>query len=264
MSAPLHRVIVVGDSTGVPELLERVPADRVVAVVAADIRPQSHDALRQLAEAMRVSLLIQPRATSPEYPNFVAALAALAPDGLICHSYSMRLRADVLALVHGRAFNVHLALLPRNRGPNPVQWALIHGDATTGATLHLMDEEFDRGPIVDQESIVIEDSDTWPSLLDRARAAGRRLLDRAIPRLLDGQWSARAQSEQHAVINSRIPRDSFAIDFRLMSDQQVVNLVRAQVAPLGGAYLDTLRGRVRFTAPLTRADVAELRRQHAD
>ncbi len=263
MTAALQRVLVVGDSTGVPELLERLPADRVVAIVAAVIRPQYHDALQRIADDRRVPMLVQPRIDAPEYAAFGAALRALSPDSLICHSYAMLLREDVLSLVSGRAFNVHLALLPRHRGPNPIQWALIHGDAMTGATMHVMNETFDRGPIVDQESIGIEDIDTWASLLDRAREAGRRLLDRAIPALLDGTWSTRPQDEGRAVTNARIPRDSMPIDFAKMTDQQVVNLIRAQVAPLEGAYLDTFVGRLRFTTPITRAEAAALRRQHA-
>ena len=40
---------------------------------------------------------------------------------------------------------MHHSLLPRHRGPNPIQWALIHGDSTTGVTVHVMGVNFDDG-----------------------------------------------------------------------------------------------------------------------
>jgi methionyl-tRNA formyltransferase len=264
MPVPLQRVLLIGDSTGIPELLERMPGDRVAGIVAAAIRPQYHDALQRLAIDRGVPMLIQPRVDAPDYAEFIAALRSLAPDSLICHSYSMLLRPDLLSLVSGRAFNLHLALLPRHRGPNPIQWALIHGDANTGATLHVMNESFDRGPIVDQESIAIDDTDTWASLLERARDAGRYVLDRTLPALLAGTWTARPQDEREAVTNTRIPRESLPIDFVRMTDRQIVDLVRAQVAPLQGAYLESGAGRLRFTAPITPAEAAAMRRQYAD
>lgn len=262
-SLPLQRLLVVGDTYGVPEILARVPSECVIGIVAAEIRPQFHVVLKNIADRLGVPLLVQPRAASPCYPDFVSGLSKLRPDSLICHSYSMLIRHDVLGLVEGRAFNVHMALLPRNRGPNPIQWALIHGDKKSGVSLHVMDEGFDNGHIIEQESIDILDSDTWLTLLTRLKVATSELLDRAMPLLLNGNWQATTQNERIALRNPRIPPDSFEINFAVMSDLQIYNLIRAQIAPLKGAYLDTSSGRVRFTERLTLEKITEMRRIHA-
>lgn len=260
ISSPIQRLLVVGDTYGVPEVLARVPRECVAGIVAAEIRPQYHTELEKLSAQIGVPFCIQPRADAPNYPDFLACLADSRPDSLICHSYSMLIRGEVLNLVGGRAFNVHMALLPRNRGPNPIQWALIHGDHKTGVSLHVMDTGFDSGPIVDQEVVGISDVDTWRTLFSNAKVAASKLLDRAMPLLLSGNWRANPQDERLALQNKRIPAESFAIDFASMSDRQIFNLIRAQVAPLKGAYLDKPSGRVRFAERISIEEIAEMRK----
>ena len=262
ISSPIQRILLVGDTYGVPELLARVPSECVVGIVTAEIRPQYHEELKELADGIGVPFLIQPRVDSPNYSDFLSYLTKLCPDSLICHSYSMLIRSDVLNLIGGRAFNVHMALLPRNQGPNPIQWALIHGDQNSGVTLHVMDENFDRGAIVDQDTVDILFEDTWLTLSSRLRVATSELLDRMIPLLLSGNWQATPQNKSVALHNTRITPESFQINFAIMSDLQVYNLIRAQVAPLKGAYLDSLSGKVRFTECLSLEGIAEMRKQH--
>lgn len=259
-SLPIQRLLVVGDTYGVPAILARVPSECVVGIIAAEIRPQYLEELKNIAGGLGVPLLVQPRVNSPNYLDFFSGLTRLCPDSLICHSYSMLIRGDVLNLVSGHAFNVHMALLPRNRGPNPIQWALIHGDQKSGVSLHVMDEGFDSGSIVDQESINISTMDTWLTLLSILKVATSKLLDRAMPLLLNGNWQATQQDERIALHNTRIPSESFEINFAVMSDLQIYNLIRAQVAPLKGTYLDTSSGRVRFTEIISLEKVAEMRK----
>jgi len=263
VNVPLRRLLVVGDSSGIPGLLQRIPASRVVGMVAAENRPQYHDKLKLIAQDIGVPLLIQPPKLSPRYADFMNGVMQTAPDGLICNSYSMLIHADVLSIVSGRAFNVHAALLPRNRGPNPVQWALIRGDARTGVSLHVMSAVFDAGAVIDQEPLDILMLDTWVTLSSRLASASERLLDRVLPLLLKGDWQEVPQDESSASSNPRISPESFEIDFKQITDLQIYNLIRGQVSPLNGAYLTTATGVLRFASMLTLADVAELRALHA-
>ena len=260
----MKQLLIVGDGYGVPELLEFIPHHKVRAIIAASNRPQYHSDLEKIASDLGVSFLMQPLVgDKAAYAQFVHDVKKMSPDGLFSHSYSMLVRPDILHLVEGRAFNVHAALLPRNRGPNPVQWALIHGEDKTGVTLHVMDNGIDSGAIVDQKSIAISDKDTWVSLMERVRSETRELLKRAIPRLLDGRWTAKPQDAHMATTNKRISRDSFRIDFSSMSDRDIFNLIRAQVEPLAGAYVETREGQIRFKSYMLIDDVASLRARYA-
>ena len=85
-SSPIQRILVVGDTYGVPEILARIPSKCVVGIVAAEIRPQYHEELQDLANRIGVPLLVQPRLNLPSYSDFLSCLKKLCPDSLICHS----------------------------------------------------------------------------------------------------------------------------------------------------------------------------------
>lgn len=262
-STPLRRILVVGDTYGVPALLMRLPEDRVVGIVAASIRPSHVEHLRALASKHGIPFFVQPRRDETEGRKmFLDGLRSLAPDSLICHSYSMIIPKDVLELVDGQAFNVHFALLPKNRGPNPVQWSIIRGEEETGITVHIMTERLDDGPIVDQITVPVAHSDTWVTLHEKMKNATEILLDRVLPRLLEGSWSSRPQVEGGATSNKRIPKESFEIDFRAMTDLEIYNLIRAQAHPLEGPFIMHAGKTLRFNRLLPFDEIAELRKQY--
>ncbi len=260
MSQQLKRVLLVGDNFGISQLLRQVDNELVVGLVGASIRPRDNQYLRKRAAKLGVPFCNQPKFTqSVAYSNFLNSVKALKPDGIICHSYSMLIREDFISLVDGNAFNIHYALLPRHRGPNPIQWALIHGDFSTGATIHLMDRNFDEGDIVDQVFVDISDNDTWKTLLERVNEQANLLLEKTLPDLIRGTWSAKKQDTSKALKNSRIKSESFPIVFSSMTDREIFNLIRAQVSPLSGAYLDTPSGQIRFKEFLSINEVRSLR-----
>ena len=78
------------------------------------------------------------------------ASRALAPDFLFSFYYRQMLKPALLALPRRGALNMHGSLLPNYRGRAPVNWAVLHGERETGATLHYMVEKPDAGDIVAQ------------------------------------------------------------------------------------------------------------------
>ncbi len=86
-------------------------------------------------------------------------LAAYEPDVALCASFPARIPADALQTPRLGILNLHPALLPRYRGPNPMGWALRNGDAEIGITVHRMVEKLDAGPILSQGAIAVGDHD---------------------------------------------------------------------------------------------------------
>src|SRR5881275_1575084 len=74
------------------------------------------------------------------------------PDLLLCTAFPWRIPAEALAVPRIGCVNGHPSLLPRFRGPTPVAWAIRSGETRIGFTYHLMDEQFDTGPILAQGS----------------------------------------------------------------------------------------------------------------
>jgi len=87
---------------------------------------------------------------------------------LVCLAGYMRLvSAEFLRAFHHRVLNIHPSLLPAFPGLNAQEQALRHGVKITGCTVHIVDEELDRGPIVLQRAVPVNDSDTVESLSAR-------------------------------------------------------------------------------------------------
>jgi methionyl-tRNA formyltransferase len=209
----------------------------VRVLVRAELRPEQAPALAELARRRGLELLVQPRANAGAAATraFVRQLSAHAPDLIVVDSYSMLLSAPVLAVAKVACLNLHGALLPAYRGPNPVQWALINDERETGVTLHLMDTGFDTGAIVDQRVIPIAIDDTWRELYALQDTAARELLRDSLPRYLRGEIRTVAQDRaESSQFPRRTPEDG-VIDWE-HSALAIHNLIRALVAPLPGAF----------------------------
>jgi UDP-4-amino-4-deoxy-L-arabinose formyltransferase/UDP-glucuronic acid dehydrogenase (UDP-4-keto-hexauronic acid decarboxylating) len=258
------RAVLFGDSLGIPQLLAAVPEALPAGIVAAGARPQYHDELRALAADRGVRFLIQPayEPAGVEYRDFTRAIADGGFDLLLCNSYSMIVRPDVLELVAGAAYNVHWSLLPLNRGPNPTQWAIIKGERSTGVTIHHMDVGVDSGAIVAQAEEPISETDTWVSVNERLRALALGLLSEAVPMILSGSVEVREQDHSLATVNPRLTADYPRIDFAAMSDRDIFDLIRAQVAPLPGAFVEREGEQMHFDRLHTMEEVAELRSRY--
>jgi UDP-4-amino-4-deoxy-L-arabinose formyltransferase/UDP-glucuronic acid dehydrogenase (UDP-4-keto-hexauronic acid decarboxylating) len=255
-----RRAALCGDTFGLPQLLRLLPPGRAVCLVGAAVRPDSHPALAALAREAGLPFLVQPRRGDPGHPGFLGALAELSPDLILVNSYAQLIPPEVLAISGGNGANIHWSLLPRNRGPNPVQWAIIRGEEETGVSLHHLDWEVDAGDLIAQQRVPILPSDTWLTLHARLSAASEELLAAALPELVAGRSPRRPQDRRAATVNARLGPDSPRIHWEAMTDRQVHDLIRAQVAPLAGAFCETPGGRIRFTGYVPLDAIPALRR----
>jgi len=187
-------------------------------------------------------------------------LSALSLDVIICFSYSLKIPAPVVAIPRLDAVNIHGGLLPECRGANVLQWVLIEDHATTGCTMHLLDNEFDTGAIVYRDEIPIDDRDDALSLRLKIAELARSQLERSVETWRTGQHLARVpQNEDRARVYRRRKPEDGLFDWSF-TDRQIFCLVRALVHPWPGARFVDSAGRLhvidRF---LTMEEVAELR-----
>lgn len=180
----------------------------------------------------------------PNDPAVLAELAAPRPDFLFSFYYRLMLKAPLLALPAHGAFNMHGSLLPKYRGRVPVNWAVIHGERETGATLHQMVEKPDAGGIVAQQAVPILPDDTAFDVFNKVTLASEMALDGILPDLLAGRAVARPQDlAAGAYFGGRKAEDG-RIDWRQPA-AAVHNLIRGVAPPYPGAFSDTAKGRLR-------------------
>lgn len=186
----------------------------------------------ELATRSGIPVRLDARLTEPAP---LAALRTAAPDLLLSCYYRSLLPLAALAVAPLGSFNVHGSLLPRYRGRAPVNWAVLHGETETGATLHVMTARADAGDIVDQDTVPIGPDDTAGEVQARVRDAAVRVLDRQLDALAAGRAPRRPQDAARATtFGKRRPEDG-AFDWSCPA-AEIHNLVRAVSHPYPGAF----------------------------
>jgi phosphoribosylaminoimidazolecarboxamide formyltransferase/IMP cyclohydrolase len=128
-------------------------------------------------------------------------LAGASPDVVVLAGYMRIVGPAVLAAYRGRILNTHPSLLPAFPGAHAVRDALEAGVTVTGATVHLVDETLDGGPIVLQDAVDVLPGDEPAPLHERIKAVEHRLLPRAVSLLLAGAVSV---DGRHVTIDAAI------------------------------------------------------------
>jgi len=165
----------------------------------------------------------------------VARIAALRPDFLFSFYYRLMLQPPLLALPRRGALNMHGSLLPKYRGRAPVNWAVLHGERRTGATLHYMADKPDAGDIVAQQAVPILPDDTAREVFDKVTVAAEICLDAVLPALIAGTAARYPNDIAHgSYFGARTPADG-RIDWQ-QSALEIHNLVRAVAPPYPGAH----------------------------
>lgn len=118
----------------------------------------------------------------------VRLIQDLKPEIIIVSSFNQIIPEAVISIPKYGVINIHPSLLPKYRGPTPVEWVLLKGEKETGVTIHLIDTaEIDKGHIIVQERINIEPEDTNGSLRCKLSHMVEPLLEKALIRALSAE-----------------------------------------------------------------------------
>jgi methionyl-tRNA formyltransferase len=132
---------------------------------------------------------------------------------------------------------MHGSLLPKYRGRAPVNWAILHGETQTGATLHVMEVKPDAGDIVGQASVNIEPDETATEVFEKVTQAAVTVIQQVLPELIQGKVPRKPNElSKGSYFGGRKPADG-----QIHWDQtakQVHDLVRAVAPPYPGAFTD--------------------------
>jgi methionyl-tRNA formyltransferase len=203
----------------------------------------------QLARGRSIETLVP---DDPNAPEIAGKIRDLRPDFLFSFYYRRMLGRALLGVPGRGAFNMHGSLLPKYRGRAPVNWAIIHGETETGATLHEMVEKPDAGRIVDQEAVAILPDELAVDVFGKVTGAAERVLRRSLPKLVDGSAVLRAQDlSQGGYFGGRRPEDG-RIDWSVPA-KRVHDLVRAVAPPYPGAFTEVEGMRLRVLRTRTGA-----------
>jgi methionyl-tRNA formyltransferase len=179
--------------------------------------------------------VITPEAASE--PDVQERVATIAPDYIFSFYYRQMIPMSVLNLAKIAALNMHGSLLPKYRGRVPINWAVLHGETETGATLHVMAEKPDAGDIVAQQAVPIGPDETAGEVFAKVTTAAAETLTSVLPHLIKGEVPRRPNIlAEGSYFGGRKPEDG-RIHWQ-QSAAQVYNLIRAVAPPYPGAFYD--------------------------
>lgn len=119
-------------------------------------------------------------------PAFVEKVKARGVDVIVSIAAPQIFRKNLIRSVPRGCINSHSALLPENRGMMPVFWGLYKGDTHIGVTIHVIDEELDKGDILAREKVPVGDRSLHEMILLTKRVSAR-LVDQTLRRMVAGE-----------------------------------------------------------------------------
>ena len=204
------------------------------------------DSVAELAELHGIPTITP---DNPNTPEVIAQIRALQPDFFFSFYYREMLKRELLEIPKRGALNMHGSLLPKYRGRVPVNWAIIHGETETGATLHYMTEKPDNGDIVAQQAVPILPDDMALQVFQKVTVAAEIALNDCLPDLLAGRAKALKQDlSKGGYFGGRKAEDGI-IDWS-GSAQAIHNLVRAVAPPYPGASTQLMGKQMRILQTL--------------
>ena len=183
-----------GGGSNAAAILDAIDAgalDAEAAVLVSD-RPDA-GALQRAADRGLPTAVVPPDGGEAAFAQaLLDVLAAHEADAVALAGYLRKVPDPVVWAYRNRILNVHPSLLPAFGGPGWYgrrvhQGVLDYGCRVSGATVHLVDSEYDTGPVVLQEAVRVEPGDTAEALAARVLAVEHRLFPQALAMLADGR-----------------------------------------------------------------------------
>ena len=171
------------------------------------------------------------------------AIADLAPDAVAVVAYSLLIPSSLLAVPRHGWINLHYSLLPRWRGAAPVQYAIWHGDTTTGVTTFRIDAGLDTGDIIDAAATEIGPDATSGDLLERLTLLGSDVLASTMSSLAAGTAVLTPQTGEASLAPKITPAEA---KLNLVEPaESLANQIRA-LTPAPGAWATMAGGRMKI------------------
>ena len=169
-------------------------------------------------------LILQPKSIRKE-PNIIKALKELKPDFFVTFAFGQILSQEVLDIPKYETINLHVSLLPKYRGANPIQRAIINGDTITGICTMITELGLDCGDICMKEPICITPNMNCIELFDICASHSPELLEKTLIGIKNGTIKPEKQSEEGLCFADKLQKEECKIDWT-KSALEIHNLVR--------------------------------------
>ena len=151
------------------------------------------------------------------------------PTGVLV-SYGKIIPQTIIDLFQPGIINVHPSLLPKYRGPSPIESAIANRDKNTGVTIMRLEQAMDAGPIYYQETYPLDFTETQPELYQTLGQLGAQLLTQKLPNIINGILQPTPQdNNSRATYCSLLSKDGSRLDPQQLTADQAEAKIRAHL-----------------------------------
>lgn len=213
---------------GTPEFaskfLESLHADEDISVDAVVCQPDkpvgrkkiiTAPATKNFAAENDIDVLQPESLRSAEIADQLRKINA---DLFVIIAYGKIIPQEILDIPKQGCVNVHPSLLPKYRGPSPIQSAILNQESETAVTVMLIDEKMDHGPILAQKSISINANETSTSLRGKVVEIGKPLLIETVKKYADGKIEPQEQNHDEATFCKMLEKADAKIDWNTSAE----------------------------------------------
>lgn len=210
----------------------------VCAVVTQPDKPAGRGHKLQMSPIKKYALekgidLYQPKSIRKE-PEIIDALKKYEPDFFVTFAFGQILSQEVLDIPKYQTINLHASLLPKYRGANPIQRAIINGDSETGICTMITELGLDCGDICKKLVIPISKTMNCEQLWDEIAEKSPKMISQTLKELVNGTLSPQKQCEDGVCMANKLTKEECQIDWS-NTNQDIHNLVRG-ICRSPGAY----------------------------
>lgn len=184
-------VFVSGNGTNLQAIIDSISRGKITAKIALVVSDNKNAyALTRAKNADIETFVLNPKdfKKKEDYDSEIIKELRKKDVGLVVLAGFMRLVSSRFVRIFKlRIMNIHPALLPSFKGTHAIKDAFEYGVKRTGVTVHFVDDELDHGPIILQESVNVEESDTLESLEEKIHKVEHRLYPEAIRLFTEGK-----------------------------------------------------------------------------
>ncbi len=150
------------------------------------------------------------------------------PVGVLV-SYGKIIPQNIIDLFSPGIINVHPSLLPKYRGPSPIEAAMTNLDHETGVSIMQLNADMDAGPIYHQEKIALTGSESRAELYDKLFSLGSEKLVELLPRIIDGSLQPTPQNHAKATYCALLSKKDSLLDPTILTAAQAEARIRAHL-----------------------------------
>ncbi len=174
-------------------------------------------------KALELNLnIFQPEKLNSEFYN---EIRSLKPDILVCIAFGKIFREEFLNIFPLGGINIHPSLLPKYRGPSPINEAILNGDRESGITIQRLANKMDSGNILLQEKFTIEDGENTGQLIQRVALMAAPQILKVIRDFKNNSVTEYEQDHSIATFCKLIKKEDGLIDWSNKS-KKILNMVR--------------------------------------